>query len=190
MPPKTRITREAIISASLNIIRESGIECLGARAVAKNLGCSTQPIFDQFNSMEELKNAVMLAAYTVYREKISFALKSQEYPPYKASGLAYIHFARDERNLFRWLFMRDRSKENISDSFADDNREVIDIIKAKTGFTEETALMFHLENWVVVHGIASMLATEYLSLNNDTIDQILSDAFFGLLSRYKEMERK
>lgn len=33
-------------------------------------------------------------------------MESGEYPPYKASGMAYIDFARREKHLFRLLFMR------------------------------------------------------------------------------------
>ena len=32
-----------------------------------------------------------------------------KYPPYKASGMAYIRFAKEEKELFKLLFMRDRS---------------------------------------------------------------------------------
>ena len=36
------------------------------------------------------------------------------YPPYKAMGMGYIRFAAEERELFRLLFMRDRSGEEKS----------------------------------------------------------------------------
>ena len=55
MPPKIRFGREDIVSAALEIIREQGIEGVNARAVAARLGCSTQPLFREFESMEQIK---------------------------------------------------------------------------------------------------------------------------------------
>lgn len=186
MPPKIKTTKETIILASLDIVRKSGADCLCARNIAKSIGCSTQPIFNQFSSMEELKNDVMAAAFELYKKRIADALSSQNPPPYKSSGLAYISFAKEERHLFRWLFMRDRTDEEYKSSFAEDNRDVIAVIQQKTGFSEEKALQFHLENWIVVHGIASMIATGYLNMDDALINKILSDAFYGLLARFKE----
>ena len=40
MPPKVRFTREEIIRAALDIIRESGPEALTARSLAARLDCS------------------------------------------------------------------------------------------------------------------------------------------------------
>ena len=55
MPPKAKVTREEILSACVDIIRESGFSAVNARALASRLGCSTQPIFSNYQSMEELK---------------------------------------------------------------------------------------------------------------------------------------
>ena len=38
-------------------------------------------------------------------------MSAGQYPPYKASGMAYIRFAREQRELFKLLFMRDRTNE-------------------------------------------------------------------------------
>ena len=37
--------------------------------------------------------------------------KSGKYPPYKARGMGYIRFAKEEKNLFRLLFMDKRSSD-------------------------------------------------------------------------------
>lgn len=44
MPPKAKITKEMIVDAGVELVRESGIEHVNARAVAERLGCSTQPV--------------------------------------------------------------------------------------------------------------------------------------------------
>ena len=57
MPPAIRYDRQQILEAALALVREEGAEALNARAVAKRLGCSTQPIFRAFANMDELKLA-------------------------------------------------------------------------------------------------------------------------------------
>ncbi len=94
MPPKVRFTREEIIRAALDITRESGPEALTARSLAARLDCSAKPIFGLFRSMDEVQQEVLKAGYQFYGETIARAMESGEYPPYKASGMAYIDFAR------------------------------------------------------------------------------------------------
>ena len=50
----------------------------------------------------------------MYRQYIAEDMSSGEYPPYKASGMAYIRFADEERELFRLLFM---NKNGRTDGF-------------------------------------------------------------------------
>ena len=97
MPPKVRITKEEIIEAALRIVRESGDEALNARNVAAALGCSTQPVFSNFPSMVELRLAVVERADMLYESYIKEEIESEKYPAYKASGMAYIRFAVEEK---------------------------------------------------------------------------------------------
>ena len=107
---------------------------------------------------------------------------SGQYPPYKASGMGYIRFAKEEKELFKLLFMRDRSQEVIGDD-RDEIAELIELVQANTGATQEQAYLFHLEMWLYVHGIASMSATSYLEWDWEMISRMLSDAYLGLKGR-------
>ena len=53
MPPKVKITKEDIINAAIEIVKANGEEAINARNIAATLGCSTQPVFSNFASMEE-----------------------------------------------------------------------------------------------------------------------------------------
>ena len=180
MPPKVRFTREEIIRAALDITRESGPEALTARSLAARLDCSAKPIFGLFRSMDEVQQEVLKAGYQFYGEAIARAMESGEYPPYKASGMAYIDFARREKHLFRLLFMRNRSQ--------DDAEPLLDLIQRAAGLSRESARMFHLEMWIYVHGIASMAATSFLDWDTELISASLTDVYMGVLARFKEKE--
>ena len=116
MPPKFKFTREQIITAALDVTRKNGIAGLTARGLAAELGSSSKPIFGLFQNMEEVQNEVLSAAYMLYHSYIQKGMTDGKYPPYKASGIAYIQFAKEEKELFKLLFMRDRTGEKIEEN--------------------------------------------------------------------------
>ena len=182
MPPRLKVTRDDVVSAALDIVRENGENALNARAIASRLNCSTQPIFSNFDSMEELDRAVIEAAYERYWLFLEDEVKSDKYPKYKAFGMAYIRFAREERELFRLLFMRDRTGEDTSPSA--DFEEAVRMIMTANGTTKEKASLIHLELWTCVHGIAVMVATSFLSLDTELASRVLSDVYLGVRAKH------
>ena len=185
MPPKVKITKEEITAAALELLRQRGMDAINARAVAKELGCSTQPIFSNYSTMTELFADVLAAAYTEYSQWTGQQMKMGWYPPYKASGMAYISFARQQSELFRVLFMRDR-REETPQAEDDFTRSIIAVLMEKSGLNEQDARMLHLEMWIFVHGVASMLVTGYLDLDEEIVSKMLTEQYFGLLQRKKE----
>ena len=185
MPPKVKITKEEIINKTLELIRENGEDAVNARTIASALGCSTQPIFSNFESMEDLYAQVINAIYRLYTGFIENELRSEKYPPYKAYGMAYIHFAKEEKELFKLLYMRDRSKEADADSIDSDlNRSMVSLVQENTGLESQNANLFHLEMWAYVHGIATMFATGFLDLDWELVSKMLTDSYQGLRKQY------
>lgn len=125
MPPNFKFTKEEILKSALDITREKGMSALTARSLAAKLGCSVKPIFGLFRNMEEVQQGVFLAANSMYQNYLQEDMSKGEYPPYKASGIAYIRFAKEEKELFKLLFMRDRSNEEEKQ----DNEEIKQIIE-------------------------------------------------------------
>ena len=179
MPPKTKITKEEIVAAAIELIRESGMPALNARGLAKKLNSSTQPIFSNYPNMEKLKADVLLRAKIIYQKHLDEGMKNPAYPPYKASGIAYISFARQERELFKLLFMRDRSQEEITEERSE-IEGIIELISASTGMSPDEAYYFHIEMWVFVHGIATMIANSYLDWDEETVSCMMTDVYTGL----------
>lgn len=185
MPPKCKFTREEIINAALCITRKSGLSGLTARALAAELACSVKPIFGLFENMEEVQREVYASAYNLYQNYLQEDMAKGKYPPYKASGMAYIRFAKEERELFKLLFMRDRSGEKTEEN-REEIRPLLELIQHSLGLCEEDAYLFHLEMWLYVHGIATMIATSYLDWQDEFISKVLTDAYMGLKCRYSK----
>lgn len=111
MPPKVKVTKEEIIAAALEILRQKGMEAVNARAVAAALGVPPSPFSAITAVWAALQHDVLAAGYAEYNRWIEQQMKEGQYPPYKASGMAYISFARRQPQLFKVLFMRDRTGE-------------------------------------------------------------------------------
>ncbi len=184
MPPKVKVTKEDIINAAVNIVRSSGVEAINARTVASGLKCSTQPVFSNFATMDELRLAVVEKADKLCQEYMQREVESGKFPVYKANGMAYIRFAKEEKELFKLLYMRDRSSELIPDgSELTDEMEVI--VHKNTGLSGADAKLFHLEMWAYVHGIATMFATGFLDLDWELVSRMLTDSYRGLRKQYR-----
>ncbi len=180
MPPKAKFTREEIVAAALEIVQTQGMDALTSRGLGAKLGSSARPIFTVFQSMDEVLQEVMAAAQGLYQRCLQ---QESPYPPYKASGMAYIQFAREEKELFRLLFMRDRSGEAISEN-REEIRPQLELIMQNLGLSEDEAFLFHIELWIFVHGIATMLVTAYLDWDMEFVSQALTDVYQGLKHRY------
>ena len=183
MPPKVKVTKKEIINAALEIVRQQGMDALNARTVAAFLNCSTQPVFSNFATMDDLKLAVVEKADAICGDYIQREIESGQYPPYKASGMAYIRFAKEEKELFRLLYMRSRTAETIPEE-TDLGNQMAQIVNRNTGLEENEAKLFHLEMWAFVHGIAAMMATDYLDLDWELVSRMLTDAYQGLRKRF------
>ena len=182
MPPNKRVLKEEIVSAALELVRKNGEEAINARAIASFLNCSTQPIFSNFATMSELRKLVLTKAYDIYIDFLKTEVANGEYPQYKSFGMAYIRFARQERELFKLLFMTQRNSEESIPTF--DFDASVEMIMNANGISKELAQRMHFEMWTCVHGIATMIATSFLSLEREFISAVLTDVYQGLRTRY------
>lgn len=103
MPPKAKFNRNEIIDTALCITREQGIEAVTARELGNRLGSSARPIFTVFNSMDEVKELVILKSKELYGQYVEEGLNQET--AFKGVGIAYIRFAIEQPKLFQLLFM-------------------------------------------------------------------------------------
>lgn len=183
MPPKVKFSKEEIIQAAVELTREQGFEAVTARDVGTRLGTSSKPVYTAFASMQELKQAVIEQAYARYRLLEQQTMSEGKYPPYKSMGMAYIRFAKEEPNLFRLLFMRDRTGEGPVDYSYQD---AVQLVQTQTGLDPNSANLFHAEMWMAVHGIAVIFATSYLDWDMELVSRMLTDFYQGLSARKEQ----
>lgn len=183
MPPKVKVAKEDIINAAVDIARNKGAQSINARSIAFALKCSTQPVFSNFATMDELRFAVVERADAICGDYVKREIERGKYPAYKASGIAYIRFAKEEKELFKLLYMRDRTNETVLHT-SELNDKMESIVQENTGLNETDAKLFHLEMWAFVHGIASMVATNFTDIEWELISRMLSDVYQGMRKQY------
>lgn len=165
MPPTVRFTRDAVLHAACQLMRREGMEALNARAIAKELGGSTQPIFRLFTNMEDLHRELILYVARQFQTHAE-ADMAQSDSPYIQLCTTYLLYGRDEPELFKLLFMRDRVSEG---EYSDQTNFdlVFNIIKKETPLDDETALRFFERTWLFIHGLAVCIATKYIPCQDE-----------------------
>ncbi len=183
MPAKKQVSKEVILSAALDIARERGVDNLNVRDIARACNCSTQPVYLSFESMDDLKISLCGEIYKVYTDYLKREVESGKYPEYKAVGLAYIKFAKQEKQLFRYLFMRARNDN--SDAITD--QDFVNEVERlrKLGFCNGKEESLHLHMWIFVHGIATMFATGFLELQWEQVENLLTEEFNAVRGYYE-----
>ena len=95
-----------------------------------------------------------------------------------------VGFAKEEKELFKLLFMRDRSGEQIKEN-PEEMEALIGLIAKQVNIDKEAARFFYLEMWAYTHGTASMIATGFYEWDEPLASRALTDVYEGLKHRYK-----
>lgn len=185
MPPRIKTTEEQILNAAVEIVRRQGVGRLNARALAKELGCSVQPIFRVYDSMDELKEAVFERISALYIRYLEDAISIDD----ELLGLvyAYIRFAREEKFLFQYLHMSERIQVNETSDFTavGVNKEIVDAIAQMTGLMTKQAQLLYAGIFFTAHGMASMIATNTAEFTEEEIRGIITTMFWGTADKLK-----
>ena len=187
MPPKQRFTKDIIIDAALNVLRRNGGGTVAARQIAAELGCSTQPVFSCYPNMDELNADLELKVHQLYDSYITRGLEQES--AFKGVGMSYLAFARDEPQLFKLLFMDSGHRTFSTALEIDENRErILNSVIQAYGLDRQCAQVLYLETWIFTHGVAVMIATGTTDFSETDLNELLTDAFIGLLLRQKQKE--
>jgi AcrR family transcriptional regulator len=161
MPLKSSFTKDAFVNAAFKILRTKGWDNLSARSLAKELNCSTMPIYSYLKSMKSL--------YEELRKKAVDLLITYQTTPRTGQiffdmGVGYILFAKQEKNLFRFLYQRKEGEERYQElekrirEFAFKN--LTQNMKADPileGLDEEKLKKVLTRLWIFVHGLAFLV---------------------------------
>lgn len=187
MPPKAKFTKEQITKAALCVVSEKGAQALTAKELGAALGTSTTPIFTVFNSMQEVQDAVMLAAMERFEE---YAHKAAHLGPvFKQVGMQMILFAKEEPKLYQLIFMSSISEAQTFDdiyahlgSLAD---ECLNVLQKDYDLSKADAKTLFEHVWIHTFGIGALCATGMCDFSHEQIAQMLTQDFTAMMMLMK-----
>ena len=187
MPPKAKFTKEQITKAALGVVSEKGVQALTAKELGAALGTSTTPIFTVFNSMQEVQDAVMLAAMERFEE---YAHKAAHLGPvFKQVGMQMILFAKEEPKLYQLIFMSSISEAQTFDdiyahlgSLAD---ECLNVFQKDYDLSKADAKTLFEHVWIHTFGIGALCATGTCDFSHEQIAQMLTQDFTAMMMLMK-----
>ena len=188
MPPKAKITREMIVEAALQVARRNGAESVNARAVAQELGCSTQPVMYHFATVEDIKKAAYARLDHLHTEFLLNVPPGED--PMLGIGLNYIRFAIREPHWFRFLFQSGYASETNLLEMIDspEAAPILSAMQAETGLDMEKMKEAFLTLAVFTHGYASIIANNALEYDEAQATAHLERVFMGAMLAAKEEE--
>ena len=163
------LTKENIVKSAVKLVNKEGWDALNARSLAKHIGISTKPLYRIYNNMDEIKKDVLQEIYHQYDEFINSKIDSKK--ALLTLCIAYVEFANDYKNLFVSLFLSDNLKWNkIEDVFDEKwNQSTIINLVNKHGFSFDEAKELFLHMWLFSNGLATLIATNQIKLDEEKI---------------------
>lgn len=158
MPPEITIRRETILDAAYELARRGGLDALSARAVATEIGCSTQPIYRVFGSMEKLREAVFERAV-----ESGLGLFRDPEGTYLASGLGVLRLIAEEPHLFALLTRDDATVRSLV-ARQPPHPELLAHMRRLpelAGLGDEQLRRVHTMMWFVAQGVAVLLERDH-----------------------------
>lgn len=170
-------TKDAILDAARQIIREQGADGLSIRAIAERIEYSPAALYEYFGSKEEIMAAVCGQGHERLTQAMTAVDPTLPAPKYlMAIGQAYITFAMQNPEHYLLMFTNPAFAGSPEDIRASDSSFTLLLAAVQRGLDEgvfkerpKYGLMeMAYTAWAIVHGIA-MLRLTYLT-NYDPFD--------------------
>ena len=180
MPRQPRFSKDDIVSAGLRIVRASGPEAVSARALGKELGTSSSPMFTMFKDMNEVMDAIHAAAEKAFIARMEGV--TDYFPAFKEFGLRLVAFAKEDSNIFQMLFLGKGTSTRIVEGIA---RKCLNPAEQGYGLNGEQAEMLFRQMWPVACGIAALCIKHPEDFPEETVSKTLAYHFSGIMSIIK-----
>ncbi|MBL1230772.1 TetR/AcrR family transcriptional regulator [Enterococcus sp. BWB1-3] len=182
MARKKTITKDQILNAAYDVVATEGFSKLTARNIAAKMKCSTQPIYLEFENMDDLKEALF--------DKIHSYLSTEVFPE-KHTGntiidlaLNYIHFAKKESKLYRALYLEEYGGGQRMQEFS--YNYFSSAVKKDPKYAELTDKQInslHMGTWIVATGVASLMTSGIIHPTDEQIEELMKESVETTLER-------
>ena len=185
MPPKPKIKHQDIIDIAFDYVRLNGWKDLSARYLAKQLNCSTMPIYSCFGSMEHLEEEIVKKAM---ERLFNYMIEQRTGDTWIDHAIGVVMFAIEEKHL--WRSINDEKHVPIRRKYgikvwADLGERLTDY-PAFQGLSNCQVEMIQRARWIFTHGFACLLNNnERHEKNEDQIIHTVRRVSLAILHDFK-----
>ena len=176
MPPKTQIPKEKILDTALQLVIREGYEVINIKRLAKELGCSTQPISWSFGNMEAFREELFRYALNYMNSK----MRPNGTNPVAAFffvGETYVNMAFDEPNLIRYLRKDSKGLVNLGGIGAvfdeEKNKSLREVLSRVVGISEEKAREFMDTVVIYTQGLVTFIIDGTITVSREEAMRML-----------------
>lgn len=168
-----KYSKEEILERSIDFIKKYGYSKLTVRELAKYIGCSTQPIFKNYDNFDMYKKD--LKDYLL-KDYLAFVYKYVDIEDYLYTiSYAYALYAKKEPNMFFSLFMADLAgSRTVSEVLNTDwNKETINAMVKQYSISLQDAEKVYRDVRFYTHGMATQLCVDSIKLSDKEIKDLI-----------------
>ena len=181
--------RQALLNASVNLLREGGVEALSLRAVARAAGVSQTAPYRHFKDRRALVAGVAQAAFARMGTAIERAVKGGEpgLPALRRGIAAYVRFAQKHAAEYRVMFGPELARRDDLPELNETAlsvfgllREGIDRLQQGGALGEGDPSLMAISVWATLHGLVMLSLDGQAAVTGRSVDS-LAEAATGLL---------
>lgn len=178
MGRSVRIPKEKLLQTGLEMLIRDGYSSINITTLAREAGCSTQPVAWHFGNMESFRTE--LADYALSYVNGKMALDSGDpLADFLNIGRVYVDMAFDKPKLVRFLQLDEagrRSSEGIGFVFEDKkNAMLADRLAEKFGIDVTAAQKFMQSATIYTQGLVTLISSGAVKCGRDEAHELLED---------------
>ncbi|ATO42950.1 TetR/AcrR family transcriptional regulator [Loigolactobacillus coryniformis] len=180
MVRKKQIIRERILTGAYQLVVAQGFTHFTARNVAHAIHCSTQPLYQEFGSMANLKQAILL--------KLQHYLVNEVYNRQVTGNrildmaLDYIKFAQDNPELYHAIFVEDHFGTNAMHDFTYCyGQRLLAHYKPAKQLSAAASENVITGMWIIAQGIASLVSSSFITISEKQAINLLRAALYDFI---------
>lgn len=169
-----------ISKAAMEIFRSYGLQAVTSRRVAQKLGCSTQPLYIEYKSMDDLKSELISIIVKRQDEMYDGLISKSTDFLYRSYGMAFLQFAQTEPFLFRHIYILDGNLGKHIDELR--LPKIFDILENQYGYSRSQAKAIHETASTYLMGVSTFISSGYSRFTEEQMNSSLTKLFVILCS--------
>lgn len=187
MPKKPKFSRELLLQEAYAIADAEGINEVSSRSIARNLGCSIQPIYTHFPTMAELRLETFRYASKQFTRELMSCRGEED--PFHWVMECTVDLARNRPNLFKLIFLTGGfSSRSLPEAILDlvKCQKVIGKIMELYDLSKEDSEDILVRCELFLLGVGTMLCSSHMAFSDAEIRKMTDRTVSDLVQGAKE----